>query len=112
MSEITSHRGALGISQSKLARLSGVSRFRLNAFELGGGNLTPAEEEKIASALHAEAERLRNYLGAVARVAQHGADATDPREAQAAATILVRDVPRGLEAGGRPSYQHAAGDAR
>jgi hypothetical protein len=40
---------------------------------------------------------LRRYLRAIARVADHGAKAPDPREVLAAAWILKHDVGRGLE---------------
>lgn len=54
------HRSALGISQSKLARLAGVSRFKICTFELGSGSLTEAEQELIRAALQSEVERLRS----------------------------------------------------
>jgi predicted transcriptional regulator len=54
------HRNALGISQSRLARLSGVSRFKICTFELGSGSLTAAEQGRIRESLQSEAERLRN----------------------------------------------------
>jgi hypothetical protein len=50
---------ALGVSQSKLARLSGVSRFKICLFELGDGSLTSDEQIRIREALLVEAERLR-----------------------------------------------------
>ena len=53
------HRKTLGISQSKLARLSRVSRFKICLYELGDGSLTPEEQSRIREALQAEAERLR-----------------------------------------------------
>jgi predicted transcriptional regulator len=53
------NRMALGVSQSKLARLSGVSRFKICLFELGDGTLTADEQIRIREALQAEAERLR-----------------------------------------------------
>lgn len=53
-------RLSLGISQSRLARLSGVSRYRICIYELGSGRLAPDEQNRIAQALQAEAERLRN----------------------------------------------------
>jgi predicted transcriptional regulator len=53
------NRIALGISQSKLARLSGVSRFKICLFELGDGSLTDDEQIRIRQALQTEAERLR-----------------------------------------------------
>lgn len=60
MTDLRSHRGVLGISQSKLARLSGVSRFNICQFELGAGKLTSAEQQLIRQALQREAARLRN----------------------------------------------------
>ena len=53
-------RVALGISQSKLARMSAVSRFKICLHELGDGSLTTEERDRIQEALRAEAERLRN----------------------------------------------------
>jgi transcriptional regulator with XRE-family HTH domain len=115
MDNLISHRRVLGLSQSKLARLSGVSRWRINNYELGGEPLTPAELEKITAALHAETERLRNlsgYLDALANLARRGAESPDPGEIQAAATILANDAPRGLRASGCPAYGPAAGGSR
>ena len=40
-------RTALGISQSSLARMSGVSRFKICTFELGSGALNPDELDRI-----------------------------------------------------------------
>jgi predicted transcriptional regulator len=57
---LRAHRSALGISQSKLARLSGVSRFKICLFELGDGELNEEEQRQIREALLTEAERLRN----------------------------------------------------
>jgi len=48
------------MSQSRLARLSGVSRFRICAYELGDGSLSLEARRQISEALQAEAERLRN----------------------------------------------------
>ena len=53
-------RISLGVSQSRLARLSGVSRFKICAHELGDCPLSPENQTRIRKALHAEAERLRN----------------------------------------------------
>jgi predicted transcriptional regulator len=52
------HRGVLGISQARLARLSGVSRFKICAYELGAGFLTSEEQDRIGQALQSDAERL------------------------------------------------------
>jgi len=60
VASLKSHRNALGISQSKLARLSGVSRFKICTFELGDNSLTLDEQHRIKAALETEVERLRN----------------------------------------------------
>lgn len=59
------HRSTLGLSQSKLVRLSGVSRFKICTFELGSGSLTPEERHRIKLALEEEAARLRLAVGQV-----------------------------------------------
>ena len=56
---LRSSRVALGISQSRLARLTGVSRFKICTSELGDGTLGPDDQRRIREALKAEAERLR-----------------------------------------------------
>ena len=56
---LKSFRTALGISQSKLARISGVSRFKICTYELGSGSLSPEDQNQISEALQAELERLR-----------------------------------------------------
>jgi hypothetical protein len=48
------------MSQSRLARLSTVSRFKICLFELGDGELTTEEQGRIRVALRAEAERLQD----------------------------------------------------
>jgi transcriptional regulator with XRE-family HTH domain len=53
-------RLALRVSQSRLARLSCVSRFKICSYELGDRSLTTGEQLRISEALQAEAERLRN----------------------------------------------------
>lgn len=58
--DLRQHRQALGLSQSKLARLSRVSRFKICTFELGGCLLTTDQEHRIHDALCAETDRLRN----------------------------------------------------
>lgn len=59
-------RTDLRASQSKLARLSGVSRFKICAFELGSGSLTPDENRRVWEALRAEAEQVRNRAAHIA----------------------------------------------
>ncbi len=58
--DLRSRRNALGLSQSRLARLSGVSRFKVCLFELGDGSLKPEEQQSISTALRAETDRLRS----------------------------------------------------
>ena len=56
---IKTQRNSLRLSQSKLARISGVSRFKICMFELGSGTLTTEENERIKAALAYEIARLR-----------------------------------------------------
>jgi len=58
--KLRTQRSALGISQSRLARLANVSRFKICTYELGSGTLTPEEQERIREALLTEAARLGN----------------------------------------------------
>ena len=51
-------RASFGISQSKLARMSGVSRFKLCTFELGNGRLDESEQERVRKAFQSEANRV------------------------------------------------------
>ena len=60
MTRLRFYREALRISQIRLARLSGVSRFKICTFELGDSSLSPDEQERIRRALEAEAERVRS----------------------------------------------------
>jgi predicted transcriptional regulator len=62
VTELRSCREALGISQLKLARLSGVSRFKICLFELGDGSLTEGERRRIHDAMRAQAELQRQAL--------------------------------------------------
>jgi hypothetical protein len=43
---------------------------------------------------------LRAYLQTIANIAEYGARSPDPAEAHAADTILARDLPRDMKAGG------------
>jgi predicted transcriptional regulator len=63
---VRANRLTLGISQSRLSRISGVSRFKICVFELGSGSLTPDEQHQINEALQAEAERLRYAAAQIA----------------------------------------------
>jgi predicted transcriptional regulator len=53
-------RVALRVSQSRLARLSGVSRFRICTHALGDTAPTAEDQRRIRESLQSEAERLRN----------------------------------------------------
>lgn len=53
-------RVSLGLSQSRLARLAGVSRFKICAYELGDRALSHEEQSRIRAALESEAQRLRD----------------------------------------------------
>jgi predicted transcriptional regulator len=75
-----SKREALEISQSKLARLADVSRFKICVYELGSGKLSEEEHAKVNRALNAEAKRLRTLAGTFMRGAEVSAMAeTAPR---------------------------------
>jgi hypothetical protein len=56
---LRANRISLGVSQSRLGRLSGVSRFKICTYELGDGHLSPEEQRRLYGALQAEADRLR-----------------------------------------------------
>jgi predicted transcriptional regulator len=60
MKQLRSNREQLGLSQTRLARLAGVSRFKICLFELGDGQLTDDEQRKIKAALQSEVDRLRS----------------------------------------------------
>lgn len=60
MNDLRSQRTALRLSQSELARKSGVPRPKICIFELGGGSLSFDEQSRIQEALQLEAERLRS----------------------------------------------------
>ena len=60
--DIRTHRLSLGISQSRLARLASVSRFKICMYELGGGSLTSEEHVFVSRALDNEAARISAAL--------------------------------------------------
>jgi transcriptional regulator with XRE-family HTH domain len=53
-------RISLKLSQSELARRSGVPRIRIHLAERGDRKLTAVEEAKVRAALQSEIDRLRN----------------------------------------------------
>jgi predicted transcriptional regulator len=67
-------RLSIGVSQSKLARLSGVARFKICTFELGSGSLSSEDQRRIKLALEAEAARLRSVA---AQLGLHEIDLTE-----------------------------------
>jgi transcriptional regulator with XRE-family HTH domain len=70
---LRANRLSIGVSQSKLARLSGVARFKICTFELGSGALSLEEQRRIKLALEAEVARLRL---AAAQFGLHDDDST------------------------------------
>lgn len=63
--DLRANRNKLQISQSRLASLAGVSRFKICLYELNEGTLTSQELRLIHYAFHAEAKRLRSVADAV-----------------------------------------------
>ena len=62
MANFKQQRQQIGISQSRLARLSGVSRFNICCSELGQRLLTDDERTRIRSALKMEITRMRAVM--------------------------------------------------
>ena len=58
-------RLSLRLSQSELARRSGIPRIRIHLAELGDRKLTADEEAKVRAALQAEIDRLRHLPASV-----------------------------------------------
>jgi len=75
MKNLRSHRNTLRLSQTRLAKLAGVSRFKICLFELGDGELTEEEKGRIHTALEAEAQRLRSLPDSLGAVPAGGAAA-------------------------------------
>lgn len=67
MANFTSRRKLMRMSQHKLSKAAGVSRFKIALAELGEGTLTPDETARIDHALRAEARRIREALAVEAR---------------------------------------------
>ena len=55
---LQTYRESLRLSQAELARIAGVSRYKLNQYEQGSGQLTTQELKQIQAALIVELERL------------------------------------------------------
>jgi predicted transcriptional regulator len=66
MEDLQSRRLRLNLSQSHLARISGVSRYKICLHELGDLQLSPEERERIDRAIGAEICRLQAMLNTVA----------------------------------------------
>ena len=60
--DIRTRRSQLKISQSQLARLSGVSRFKLCMHELGDKALNEKDEKEVEKAIRNEAARIHQCL--------------------------------------------------
>jgi plasmid maintenance system antidote protein VapI len=58
--EMRSLRTSIGVSQSGLARMSGVQRWRINAFELGDMDLSDEDLHKLEVAFQSHLDRLHN----------------------------------------------------
>ena len=59
---IRARRFQLRISQSQLARLSGVSRFKICMHELGDKPLNKKDEKEVEKAIRNEAARIQRCL--------------------------------------------------
>jgi len=62
MNTLRTKREALGLSQSQLARLAGVSRVKICWHELGSQELNQGEVSRIDGALRNEMSRIRESL--------------------------------------------------
>jgi predicted transcriptional regulator len=62
MMDLKTQRNSLRLSQSRLARLSGVSRYRICLHELGDLALDAGELAQIDAAIQAEINRLQDVL--------------------------------------------------
>ena len=60
--DIRARRSQLRISQSQLARLSGVSRFKICMHELGDKRLNEKDEKEVEKAIRNEAARIHRRL--------------------------------------------------
>jgi predicted transcriptional regulator len=74
MMDLRARRTALHLSQSRLARLSGVSRFKICLHEMGDKTLSAQDLERVETAIRREAQRLHGLTEPIA--AGH-----DPQEA-------------------------------
>jgi transcriptional regulator with XRE-family HTH domain len=70
MSDEKALRISLRLSQSELARRSGVKRVRICLSELGDMSLTPDERHRIRESLQAEAQRVRALTASFMRGAE------------------------------------------
>ena len=90
MRDIKRARIALRLSQSALARLSGVDRIHICLAELGDRPLNAQEEEKIQKALRWEAERLRDVDVTLPLTYNQGYEETQTQESSGGPTRLSR----------------------
>jgi len=76
--DLQTRRTSLRLSQSALARLSGVSRFKICQFECGGSNLTQQEIARVNIAISDEATRLRAAATSIEETIPSLANASTP----------------------------------
>jgi predicted transcriptional regulator len=65
--QLKQDRAALGLSQSRLARLSQLPRFKIVFFELGDRPLSEEDRVRVRTALRAEARRLAGMATEIGR---------------------------------------------
>jgi len=64
--DVKAARQRMSISQLRLAKLSGVSRFKIGLHEAGNSQLSDQELTRIKAALRKEARRMRDLFEKVA----------------------------------------------
>jgi predicted transcriptional regulator len=74
MMDLKTRRSALHLSQSRLARLSGVSRFKICLHELGDKALSAPDMARVGPAIQQEAQKLHGISAPIAA-------GDDPQEA-------------------------------
>jgi hypothetical protein len=65
--QLIASRRVLGLSQSRLARLSGLPRFKIAFFELGDRPLDTDDQERLTTAIRREASELSQRIAPLAR---------------------------------------------
>ncbi len=65
--ELKRDRAVLGLSQSRLARLAQLPRFKIVFFELEDRPLSEDDQVRVRAALRAEAQRLKQMASQIGR---------------------------------------------